>query len=110
MPCDQANTKPVLNRGSALSRVQHRRYRLATRPPPTTAPLPDDFNAITKMRDSTVYDESAHSALDIDYNAITISPVTPWPLLPVPSTSTSTSTYASTDTCPSPPIARALLG
>jgi len=34
-------------------------------------------DAITEMRDSTVYDEAANSVPDIDYNAITISPVTP---------------------------------
>ncbi|KAH9969803.1 hypothetical protein BC827DRAFT_1262988 [Russula dissimulans] len=52
-------------------------------PPPTTAPLPDDFDAITETRDSTtVYDEAANSALDIDYDAITIAPATPRPSSP----------------------------
>ncbi len=42
-------------------------------PPPTTAPLPDDFDAITETRDSTtVYDDAAHSAInDIDYDDLT---------------------------------------
>ena len=45
-------------------------------PPYTTAPLPDDFDAITETRDSTtVYDEAANSALDIDYDAITVAPL-----------------------------------
>ncbi|KAI0304257.1 hypothetical protein B0F90DRAFT_1666797 [Multifurca ochricompacta] len=44
-------------------------------PPPTTAPLPDDFDAITVTRDSTtVYDDVANSALGIDYDAITVAP------------------------------------
>jgi len=52
-------------------------------PPPTTAPLPDDFDAITETRDSTtIYDEAANSALDIDYDAITIAPATPRPSSP----------------------------
>ncbi|KAI9451386.1 hypothetical protein F5148DRAFT_1333568 [Russula earlei] len=52
-------------------------------PPPTTAPLPDDFDAITETRDgTTVYDDAAHSALDIDYDAITIAPATPRPSSP----------------------------
>jgi len=52
-------------------------------PPPTTAPLPDDFDAITETRDSTtVYDEAANSALGIDYDAITIAPATPRPSSP----------------------------
>jgi len=39
----------------------------------TTAPHPDDFDAITGTRDSTtVYDDAANSALDTDYNDITV--------------------------------------
>jgi len=44
-------------------------------PPPTTAPLPDDFDAITETRDSTtIYDDATNSALGIDYDDITIAP------------------------------------
>jgi hypothetical protein len=44
-------------------------------PPPTTAPLPDDFDAITETRDSTtIYDDAANSALDIDYDDLTVAP------------------------------------
>ncbi|KAH9975621.1 hypothetical protein BJV74DRAFT_888784 [Russula compacta] len=45
-------------------------------PPPTTAPLPDDFDAITETRDSTtIYDDAPNSALDIDYyDDITVAP------------------------------------
>lgn len=44
-------------------------------PPPTSAPLPDDFDAITETRDSTtIYDDATNSALGIDYDDITIAP------------------------------------
>ena len=45
-------------------------------PPPTTAPLPDDFDAITETRDSTtIYDDAPNSALDYDYyDDITVAP------------------------------------
>jgi hypothetical protein len=47
-------------------------------PPPTTAPLPDDFDAITETRDgTTVYDDAANSALDIDYDDLTVAPTPP---------------------------------
>jgi len=54
-------------------------------PPPTTAPLPDDFDAITETRDSTtVYDDAANSALDIDYyDDITVAPIFTLPSTPV---------------------------
>jgi hypothetical protein len=53
-----------------------KRFVRRPHPPPTTAPLPDDFDAITETRDSTtVYDEAADSALDIDYDAITVAPL-----------------------------------
>ncbi|KAH9038385.1 hypothetical protein EDB85DRAFT_2141901 [Lactarius pseudohatsudake] len=43
-------------------------------PPPTTAPLPDDFDAITVTRGSaTIYDDAGNSALGIDYDAVTIA-------------------------------------
>ncbi|KAH8998396.1 hypothetical protein EDB92DRAFT_2111542 [Lactarius akahatsu] len=43
-------------------------------PPPTTAPLPDDFDAITVTRGSTtIYDDPGNSALGIDYDAVTIA-------------------------------------
>ncbi len=43
-------------------------------PPPTTAPLPDDFDAITVTRDgTTIYDEASNSALGIDYDAVTVA-------------------------------------
>ena len=36
-------------------------------PPPTTAPLPDDFDAITETRESTtIYDDATSSALGIE--------------------------------------------
>jgi len=53
-------------------------HRLVRRshPPPTTAPHPDDFDAITGTRDSTtVYDDAANSALDTDYDDITVPPI-----------------------------------
>src|SRR6267142_1088675 len=47
-------------------------------PPPTTAPLPDDFDAITETRDgTTTYDDAANSALDIDYDDLTVAPTPP---------------------------------
>lgn len=47
-------------------------------PPPTTAPLPDDFDAITETRDgTTIYDDAANSALDIDYDDLTVAPTPP---------------------------------
>lgn len=53
-------------------------------PPPTTAPLPDDFDAITETRDSTtVYDDAANSALDIDYDDITVAPIFTLPSTPI---------------------------
>ena len=53
-------------------------------PPPTTAPLPDDFDAITETRDSTtVYDDAATSALDIDYDDITVAPIFTLPSTPI---------------------------
>ena len=53
-----------------------KRFVRRPHPPPTTAPLPDDFDAITETRDSTtVYDDAANSALDIDYDAITVAPL-----------------------------------
>ena len=53
-------------------------------PPPTTAPLPDDFDAITETRDSTtVYDDAANSALEIDYDDITVAPIFTLPSTPV---------------------------
>lgn len=53
-----------------------KRFVRRPHPPPTTAPLPDDFDAITETRDSTtVYDEAADSALDIDHDAITVAPL-----------------------------------
>jgi hypothetical protein len=43
-------------------------------PPPTTAPLPDDFDAITDTRDgTTVYSDAQNSALAIDYDALTVA-------------------------------------
>lgn len=43
-------------------------------PPPTTAPLPDDFDAITDTRDSTtIYNDAGNSALGIDYDALTVA-------------------------------------
>ncbi|KAI0252108.1 hypothetical protein BJV78DRAFT_1204796 [Lactifluus subvellereus] len=44
-------------------------------PPPTTAPLPDDFDAITDTRDgTTVYsDAENNSALAIDYDDLTVA-------------------------------------
>ena len=43
-------------------------------PPPTSAPLPDDFDAITDTRDgTTVYSDAQNSALAIDYDALTIA-------------------------------------
>jgi hypothetical protein len=43
-------------------------------PPPTTAPLPDDFDAITDTRDgTTVYSDVENSVLDIDYDAVTVA-------------------------------------
>ncbi|KAH9065252.1 hypothetical protein EDB87DRAFT_1043616 [Lactarius vividus] len=43
-------------------------------PPPTTAPLPDDFDAITVTRGSTtIYDDAGNSALGIDYDAMTVA-------------------------------------
>lgn len=53
-------------------------------PPPTSAPLPDDFDAITETRDSTtVYDDAANSALDIDYDDITVAPIFTLPSTPI---------------------------
>ena len=53
-------------------------------PPPTTAPLPDDFDAITETRDSTtVYDDAPNSALDIDYDDITVAPIFTLPSTPI---------------------------
>jgi hypothetical protein len=53
-------------------------------PPPTTAPLPDDFDAITETRDSTtVYDDAANSALEIDYDDITVAPIFSLPSTPI---------------------------
>jgi hypothetical protein len=53
-------------------------------PPPTSAPLPDDFDAITETRDSTtVYDDAANSALDIDYDDITVAPIFTFPSTPI---------------------------
>lgn len=53
-------------------------------PPPTSAPLPDDFDAITETRDSTtVYDDAANSALEIDYDDITVAPIFTFPLTPI---------------------------
>lgn len=53
-------------------------------PPPTTAPLPDDFDAITETRDSTtIYDDAADSALDIDYDDITVAPIFTLPSTPI---------------------------
>jgi hypothetical protein len=53
-------------------------------PPPTTAPLPDDFDAITETRDSTtVYDDAANSALEIDYDDITVAPIFTLPSTPI---------------------------
>jgi len=56
-------------------------------PPPTTAPLPDDFDAITETRESTtVYDDATNSALGIDYDDITIAPApAPAPAAAAPS-------------------------
>ncbi|KAF8271921.1 hypothetical protein EI94DRAFT_1783871 [Lactarius quietus] len=43
-------------------------------PPPTSAPLPDDFDAITDTRDgTTIYDDAGNSALGIDYDAMTMT-------------------------------------
>ena len=43
-------------------------------PPPTSAPLPDDFDAITTSRDNTtIYDDATNSALSIDYDAMTLA-------------------------------------
>ncbi|KAI9464947.1 hypothetical protein BJY52DRAFT_1392799 [Lactarius psammicola] len=43
-------------------------------PPPTSAPLPDDFDAITVTRDgTTIYDDPGNSALGINYDALTIA-------------------------------------
>ena len=54
-------------------------------PPPTTAPLPDDFDAITETRESTtIYDDATNSALGIDYDDITIAPA-PAPAVTTPS-------------------------
>ncbi|KAI0297746.1 hypothetical protein BC826DRAFT_153018 [Russula brevipes] len=74
-------------RGPPLSRTQRRGHGEAARPPPhpppTTAPLPDDFDAITETRDSTtIYDDPPDSALDIDYDDMTVAPA-PAPV-PVP--------------------------
>ncbi|KAI0260232.1 hypothetical protein BC834DRAFT_973612 [Gloeopeniophorella convolvens] len=45
-------------------------------PPPTTAPLPDDFDAITVTRSgTTIYDDAANSAFDIDYDDMTVAPM-----------------------------------
>lgn len=53
-------------------------------PPPTTAPLPDDFDAITETRDSTtIYDDAANSTLDIDYDDITVAPIFTLPSTPI---------------------------
>ncbi|KAI0056543.1 hypothetical protein BV25DRAFT_1562483 [Artomyces pyxidatus] len=41
-------------------------------PPPTTAPLPDDFDAITVTRGGTTVHDPADSALDIDYDDMTV--------------------------------------
>ena len=59
-------------------------------PPPTSAPLPDDFDAITDTRDSTtIYDDLGNSALGIDYDVMTVAaaaaPERPLPIhAPVP--------------------------
>ncbi|KAN0129532.1 hypothetical protein V8E53_012714 [Lactarius tabidus] len=59
-------------------------------PPPTSAPLPDDFDAITDTRDSTtIYDDPGNSALGIDYDDVTVAaavaPERPIPIhAPVP--------------------------
>ena len=59
-------------------------------PPPTSAPLPDDFDAITDTRDSTtIYDDAGNSNLGIDYDDMTVAAATvherPLPLhAPVP--------------------------
>lgn len=53
-------------------------------PPPTTAPLPDDFDAITETRDSTtVYDDATNSALEIDYDDVTVAPIFTLPSTPI---------------------------
>ncbi len=53
-------------------------------PPPTTAPLPDDFDAITETRDgTTVYDDATNSALEIDYDDITLAPIFTLPSTPI---------------------------
>ncbi|KAA1469614.1 hypothetical protein DENSPDRAFT_835250 [Dentipellis sp. KUC8613] len=52
-------------------------------PPPTTAPLPDDFDAITVTRGgTTVYDMAewgGGSQPEVDYDAITVEPAYPPP-------------------------------
>jgi hypothetical protein len=59
-------------------------------PPPTSAPLPDDFDAITDTRDgTTIYDDATNSAIGIDYDAATVAATAiherPLPILaPVP--------------------------
>jgi len=61
-----------------------KRFVRRPHPPPTTAPLPDDFDAITETRDSTtVYDEAADSALEIDYDDITVAPIFTLPSTPI---------------------------
>jgi len=61
-----------------------KRFVRRPHPPPTTAPLPDDFDAITETRDSTtVYDDAANSALEIDYDDITVAPIFTLPSTPI---------------------------
>ena len=70
----------VPNSGGTGKRLVRRPH-----PPPTSAPLPDDFDAITVTRDgTTIYDDATNSALGIDYDAMTVAaPVTHERPLPI---------------------------
>ncbi|KAF8498068.1 hypothetical protein F5888DRAFT_1825708 [Russula emetica] len=52
--------------------------------PPTTAPPPDDLDAIRETRDSmTIYNDAANSVLEIDNDNITITPIFTQPSTPI---------------------------